>query len=220
MCTQTTPGRERACWRCHSAVTAQGFLCPACGAPQPLPEGADLFGVLGLPRGLVIDAEDLERRYHEASRMVHPDRHQTGDARARELSLAASAAVNRAYRTLRDLVSLGRYWLELHGARLGEENNAVPPPLAALVFETQEKLEELRAARGDAAEGLRMDVRRVHEDLEARLRSLRNDLGERYTTWSRNGAAAPAVLEELRRRLAEVAYLGTLVGDVEEALGG
>ena len=47
--------------------------------------------------------------------------------RERELSLAASAAVNRAYRTLRDPVARGRYWLELHGGRLGETTTAVPP---------------------------------------------------------------------------------------------
>ena len=86
---------------------------------------ADLFQVLGLPRRLAVDRGDLDRRYHDASRVVHPDRHGTADPRTRDLSLAASAAVNRAYRTLRDPVERGRYWLELHGEPLGRDNNQV-----------------------------------------------------------------------------------------------
>src|SRR5439155_660591 len=79
----------------------------------------DLFAVLGVARRLVVDAADLERRYHDASRAVHPDRHQTADDRMQALSLAASSAVNRAFRVLRDPVERGRYWLAAHGEALG-----------------------------------------------------------------------------------------------------
>src|SRR4029077_11415228 len=91
------------CWRCH-AETAGALAWPGCEAVQPLGGDADLFAVLGLPRSLALDPVDLERRYHAGARAVHPDRHQTGSAEERELSLAASTAVNRAYRTLRDPV--------------------------------------------------------------------------------------------------------------------
>src|SRR5439155_1887865 len=120
------------CWQCH-ADTGAALVCPRCEATQPLPPEADLFAVLGLPRRLALDLADLERRYHAASRAVHPDRHQTAEPRARELSLAASAAVNRAYRTLRDPVARGRYWLELHGAGLAEDGAGVPAEIAAEV---------------------------------------------------------------------------------------
>src|SRR5262245_38765908 len=133
---------EAGCWRCGAAVA--DLACTACDALQPVADGADLFAILGLPRRLTVDAADLERRYHEASRRVHPDRHSTAGDRERELSLAASAAVNRAYRTLRDPVARGRYWLELHGTRVAERGQQVPPALVAEVFETQETLEALR----------------------------------------------------------------------------
>src|SRR5262245_50200754 len=161
--------REHECWHC-SARTGLSLVCVNCEAPQPLPPGADLFAVLGLTRRLVVDPADLERRYHDASRAVHPDRHQTAGERDRTLSLSASAAVNRAYRTLRDPVARGRYWLELHGTPLGERNNQVPPALAALVFETQEQLETLRAP--GAASGARAAVETVRGELDERLRGL------------------------------------------------
>src|SRR5439155_1407428 len=128
---QAAEAIPRECWKCH-AESGAALVCPRCAAIQPLPADADLFAVLGLPRQLALDLPDLERRYHAASRAVHPDRFQTAGPRERALSLAASAAVNRAYRTLRDPVARGRYWLELHGARLGDGGPLVPPAVAFL----------------------------------------------------------------------------------------
>jgi molecular chaperone HscB len=201
------------CWRCAER-TGLHLTCFACEAPQPLAPDADRFAVLGLPRRLTIARDDLERRYLDASRAVHPDRHQTADARTRELSVAASAAVNTAYRTLRDPVERGRYWLDLHGEALGRDNNRVPPALAELVFETQEALESFRD--GAAA---RESVAATHEQLAERLRELMRALEARYAEWDVADPAAPVVLAELKQRLSEIAYLGTLVEDVDEALG-
>lgn len=212
---QAAKTTRRECWRCNGE-TGDGLVCAACGVVQPLAPDADLFAVLGLPRHPHVDPADLERRYHEASRAVHPDRFQTASPRERELSLAGSASVNRAYRTLRDPVMLGRYWLELSGGRLGETGPAVPPAIAAEVFETQEKLAELRAA-GDGTEAvaLRTEVKELRDHLGARLEALRAELVEQYREWSDSADG----LAELRRRLSESAYLATLFGDIDDTLG-
>ena len=206
---------QSACWRC--GADARGTLvCPGCDAVQPVPADLDYFGALGLPRRLSLDVADLERRYHRASRALHPDRFQTATPREQELSLAASALINRARRTLRSPVTRGRYWLELHGDRLGEDNKRVPPAIAAEVFETQEKLEELRTAgNGPAAEALRGEVRALHDELALRVGTQTDELDARYAAWNDDGA-----LGELKRRLSEIAYLTTLLGDLEAALGG
>src|SRR3990172_833609 len=115
----TTATTRRDCWKCGATAPA-ALVCPRCGGVQPIAPGIDLFAVLGLPRRLAVDVDDLERRYHAASRDVHPDRYQTAGAQELELSVAASAAANRAYRTLKDPVARGRYWLELHGRRLAD----------------------------------------------------------------------------------------------------
>jgi len=203
---------ERQCWRCRQEVTA--LVCPRCEAVQPFSGEPDLFAVLGLPRRLVVDPVDLEHRYHETSRLVHPDRFQTAGARERELSVDASAAVNRAYRTLRDPVALGRYWLTLNGVALGGGQQGVPPALAAEVFAIQEQLEELRAARAEDAPVHRREVNERREEVATRLARLRGELVELY------GADGGLALEDLRRRLAEIAYLRTLLGDIEETLEG
>ena len=203
---------EGACWRC--GAPAGVLACETCTAPQPLAPDVDRFALLELPRRLTIDGADLERRWLAASRVVHPDRHQTADQRTRELSVAASAAVNQAYRTLRDPAARGRYWLELHGLPLGKDNNRVPPALADLVFDTQEALEDFRS--GGAS---RDDVAATHAALDGRLQGLVDALVARYSVWDAADPAAPSVLDELKTRLSEIAYLDTLVEDVDEALG-
>lgn len=207
--------REGQCWRCaeHLGLAA---ACLACEAPQPDAAAADLFEVLGLPRHLAVDVDELERRYHLASRAVHPDRHQTAGERERGFSLTASAAVNRAYRTLRDPIARGRYWLELHGQHLNEDNKAVPPALAATVFETQELLESLRESPSDA--GRRRQVEQTLADLTARVAERRRRLVTDYAAWDAADPAAADVLADLKRRLSELAYLGTLRADVERTL--
>lgn len=205
---------ETECWRCSHRVG----LSPACGscrAPQPLSDGTDHFGILGIGRSLVVDRDDLDRRYHDAARLVHPDRHHAGEARALELSVAASAAVNRAHRTLRDPVARGRYWLELHGMPLAQDNNRVPPVLAELVFDTQETLEELRAAPGRPA--VRAAAEQACATVRTQVEAHVTALEERYRVWGE--AATPDVLDELKERLAAIAYLRTLLADVEAALG-
>ena len=207
-----TAEREGDCWRCAARVGLSAF-CGSCEAPQPLAPGADHFVVLGVPRRLDLDGAELERRYHEASRRVHPDRHQTAGLREQELSLAASAALNRAYRTLREPVARGRYWLELHGDAIGLDNNRVPPDLAELVFEVQERLAELRSGGGDAGA-----VRAARGALTARLDALVAGLEARYRGW--DDPDAPAALADLKRTLSEIAYLRTLLRDVDAGLGG
>src|SRR5207247_10420882 len=115
----------------------------------------------------------LQQRYPAARRPVPPGGSQPAGPRERERSRGASAAVNRAYRTLRDPVARGRYWLELHGARLGDGGPQVPAPIAAEVFETQEKLEELRTA---ASPELRREVEALRARFTGRLGVLRDEL--------------------------------------------
>ena len=215
----TWPARTQvSCWQCGSEHGPDLF-CPACGAIQPLPEQADHFQVLGLPRHLVIDLEALQRRYYELHRRLHPDLHQTGPQAARQASLRNTAAVNLAYRTLRDPIDRGEYWLALLGEGLGTNNNRVPPDLAALVFEVQEKLEELRDARhGDDAAALKDEVNEIRGELAERQAALLQQLQDNYARWDAETADVGGLTRELKELLSALAYLGTLMRDVDKEL--
>lgn len=205
--------RDGACWRCDDRV-GLAPACTACNAPQPLAADLDHFAVLGVPRSLVLDVGTLQDRYHDLARRLHPDRHQAVDARALELAVQATMALNRAHRTLRDPVARGRYWLELHGRPLGADNNRVPGPLAALVFDVQEQLESLRA--DPESVGARAAVKVARTEVQGRLSHAVEMLEESYAT-----CAVPTgeeALGVLKRQLTDIGYLRTLLGDVDAVL--
>ncbi len=211
-------GEPLSCWQC-GADRASHLFCPRCAAIQPIPDSADYFQVLGVPRRLLQDRDVLQQRFYELHRQWHPDRYQTGPQEARSASLRNTAAVNRAYSTLRDPVERGEYWLTLQGETLGAKNNRVPPELAELVFEVQEKLEELRAARGgNGAADLRREVAAVHADLLQGQTALLEQLDANFARCDA-GAAEPATLNrELKATLSALAYLRRLIHDVEKEL--
>jgi molecular chaperone HscB len=213
------PARTRvSCWQCGSE-NDPALFCPACDAIQPLPEQADHFQVLDLPRHLVIDLEALQRRYYELHRRLHPDLHQTGPQAARQASLRNTAAVNRAYRTLRDPIDRGEYWLALLGEGLGTNNNRVPPELAALVFEVQEKLEEVRAtADAEDAAALKSEVRAIRGELAERQDILLHQLNDNYARWDAGAGDVGELTRRLKELLSALAYLGTLIRDVDKEL--
>lgn len=208
------------CWRCQNEHTPQVF-CPACGALQPLPPDIDYFTVFGLARAPMLDEQALANTYYDLSRQLHPDLHQTGAAEEQEASLQNTAVLNRAYRTLRNPVQRGQYWLELNGEQLGKKNNKVPPDLALLVFEVQEKLAAVREASttgiDDALAGLKAELTQVRDDLDERMQGLQQKLAANFSKWEQADTSSE-LLSELKRVLSDMAYLRTLTRDVEKAL--
>jgi len=207
--------------------------CPSCARPQepclicshcgsPLAADLDLFAALQLARFLQIDIANLENAYHEIGRRVHPDRFASASPEIRDASLRATALLTRAYRILRDPVSRGLYWLELHDHKLSEDNKQVPPELAELVFEVQEQLSELRAARSKDATGAResmVDLSARRARLQGLLDELYAELVENFAAFDAGGGPAPGELfSELKTILSKIAYLKTLLRDVDREL--
>jgi molecular chaperone HscB len=160
------------------------LLCAQCG----LPMGAtlDLFAALGLPRQLSIDSARLEQLYHDLGRRIHPDRFANGPANLRDASLRGTALLTRAYRTLRDPVSRGLYWLELNGHKLAENNKSLPADLAEMVFEVQEQLADLREARdggGEAADRLRTGIEDRRAELHSAIEAAQQELAQNFARW-------------------------------------
>jgi molecular chaperone HscB len=197
-------------------------VCAGCGVVEPLADGSDYFGVFALPRRLTIDLADLEQRYYALSRRLHPDLFSDRPPAERAASLKLSALVNRAYKTLRDPVERALYWLELNGESLGRDNERVPPVLAARVFEVQEQLEDLRAARAaGSADALAAAVGDVRSDLRDDLGAVERRLAANFarTDAAEGNGDAAAALAETKAILSELHYVRTLLRDVDRELG-
>ncbi len=107
------------------------------------------FEVLGFEPRFGLDAVELERRYKELSKQLHPDRFATAPAKERIASLAAATALNDAYRTLRVPVARAAHLLEIHGRKLGP-NEPVDQAFLMEILDMREALAEAKA-EGDAA---------------------------------------------------------------------
>jgi len=192
------------------------LTCPECGAP--LGAELDLFAALGVPRKLAFDPRELERIYHEAGRHIHPDRFATGTPAVRQASLKSTALLTRSYRTLRDPVSRGRYWLELIGEKLAENNKRVPPELAEMVFEVQEQLSELRTTQNGSANALGTAIKGRRADLEELVTATQEELQRNFARWDEGAAERQELVNELKSALSKIAYLRTLTRDIDRAL--
>ena len=133
-----------ACWSCGGPVPAAEPFCPACRSVQP-PGQADHFARLGFARTYDLDPRQVEKRYFELQRRLHPDRFATRSPRERQLSQAQATSLNDAYETLMDLLRRAVYLLRLSGIEVGGDGRTVADP--ALLMEAIEMREALAEAR-------------------------------------------------------------------------
>jgi molecular chaperone HscB len=195
-------------------------VCPECGRLQPFAVASDHWTVLGLTRRLGLDRGDLERRFHALNRRLHPDYFRLRSPEEQAISLEASAAVNAAYRALRDPVSRVEYLLELEGLGLGTAGQAKPPAdLFEEILELQEARMELPMAGPDEAPALRARLESARTELTARRSGAEAELVARFPEWDGGDAGTRRrLLEAMRDTLATRAYLRTVLRDLDAAL--
>jgi len=218
-----------ACWSCSIGHSTSTLFCPHCSKIQP-PSGGTYFSVFGLKPMLNIDLPALESEFHRLSRQVHPDRFARASEQEKEWSLADTALLNDAYRTLKEPLRRTEYLLKLEGAEIGEEfagkdnvnPSRVPADLLEEVFELNMQLDEMRMARkmGEEDPALHASLTEAKAKFEAMVNDVDQDLRKEWTAWDegdeadRNAAQNKMVALLDRRR-----YLSNLLRDVTETLG-
>src|SRR4029453_9258984 len=118
----------------------------------------DHFAALGLPAALDLEPASLDRAYFALQRQWHPDRFVAKPAEERAKASTQAAALNDAYRTLKDPLSRAFYLAELKGVELPGDGKTIDDP--ELLMEAMEAREELHEARTiEAVESLAAKVR-------------------------------------------------------------
>jgi molecular chaperone HscB len=220
-----------ACWSCSVSHVSSTLFCPHCSKIQP-PPGCDYFQVFGLKRSFQIDLPALEEKFHQLSRKVHPDRFARAEEQEREWSLADTALLNDAYRTLKDPISRTEYLLKLAGAKVDEEDDGkdrsgknlsrVPADLLEKVFDLNMQLEEMRSARktGEEDPELKASLTEAKTKFDGLMASANSDLHHLWQVWDDGDQVArqtaqTAMVALLDRRR----YLSNMIRDVNETLG-
>lgn len=87
----------------------------------------DDFSLFRLPKAFSVDVQDLERRWKEMQKQVHPDKFSMAGASAQRVAMQWSSRINEAYRRLKTPLSRAAYLCELLGAPIQAENNTAMP---------------------------------------------------------------------------------------------
>jgi molecular chaperone HscB len=172
----------------------------------------------------------LEGEFHRLSRKLHPDRFARASAAEQQMSLANTALLNDAYRTLRDPIRRVEYLLRLEGLKIGEEHagkgkpadRQPPGDLLEEVFELNMQLEEMRRNQttGESDPALQKDLAAARAKFESLLADVDGDLAAQGAEWDAGDEptrerTANLMAASLDRRR----YLRNLVRDVNEVLG-
>jgi molecular chaperone HscB len=173
----------------------------------------DYYELLGIPRSLNLSLDELQKRYYELSRQLHPDRFMQKPEVEQQRALDMSSALNDAYRTLKDRVKRAQYLLSQEGFDIGEQRSKdVPPELLEEVFELNMALEEMRSGDDSARpqlEAAEKTFTRMLADVDQQLESL----FEKYDQVSNREA-----LGEIRGVLNRRKYILNLVDEVHKTL--
>lgn len=128
----------------------------------------DHFARLGLPAALDLDAASLDRAYFALQRQWHPDRFVAKPAEERARASIEAAALNDAYRVLKDPLSRAVYLAGLRGVDLpGDGRTIDDPDLLMEAMEAREALHEAAtsAAVDELAAGVRADMQKALGEL-------------------------------------------------------
>jgi molecular chaperone HscB len=125
------------------------------------------FERLGQPRQHALDRGALEQSYLERAAAAHPDKVPQDDSSAKRAAMEASAAINEAYRTLRDPVKRAEYLVKLGGRDLDSSDPDTGAPKMPQTFliemiEHRERIAEAQA--GGSLDALRDDVESQESD--------------------------------------------------------
>jgi molecular chaperone HscB len=154
----------------------------------------DHFARLGLPAALELEPASLDRAYFALQRQWHPDRFVNRSAAERARASSEAAALNDAYRTLKDPLRRAAYLAELKGVALPADGTTIDDP--DLLMEAMEAREALHEA--STVEAIDSLARQARSDVEDGLRRLAGLLPQ---------ADDPAVRPAIRKALLRLRYL-------------
>lgn len=197
------------CWSCKTSDEETTPFCPSCRKIQPVGRTEDYFSLLGLPRQFGLDPAEVDRRFRELSRSLHPDRFAKAEARERRLSLERATRLNDAYRYLKDWRLRAAYLLKLAGTDVFAEGKTFADPDFL-----EEQLEWREAMALAQADGDRERLAAIAAQARARLAELESEVARCFEAehWYSE------LVMDVARRLSRARYYDNIVADAERVV--
>ncbi len=104
------------------------------------------FELFSLPVGFDINLSDLDSRFRELQKAVHPDKYASAIEQERLKSVQQASLINNAYDTLKDPVNRAKHMLAINGFDLeNDKRDALAPGFLMQQIELREQIEEAQS---------------------------------------------------------------------------
>jgi DnaJ-domain-containing protein 1 len=190
---------------------------------------SDYFALLGEPRRLWRDPEEIKSRFLERSAAVHPDRVHTAGAAEKQAAQDAYVELNRAWQTLSSPKDRLRHWLELETGAVPAEVQEVSNDLAPLFMELHQQLRgatrHIQAKEQTASPLLKAGMMGETQQWMGKLQEIRGRLLDRQEACLRSVRELDTLAEEDRAEVVrrasvlyrDLSFVTKWLGQVEEA---
>ena len=190
------------CWNCKGTLE-EADLCGTCVKIQPFKEDRDYFDILALPHRLVIDSGILTEKFHEKSRLFHPDFHRMDVDVEQEISLTNASRLNQAFKTLKDPFLRAAYYLSLQkpGNPVIDPKKRLNPQDLMELMELKEELESKIAVgqQEEAFARLEKETRSLEKDILENMQEIDRLESEREAS-STGPGDSDAMIEMLQKK--------------------
>jgi len=194
------------CWSCNGPTVQSTSFSGSCRRIQPVGRSEDYYSLFDLPREFALEHGELERRFRERSRQLHPDRFARAEPKERRLSLERATRLNDAHRVLKDWRLRAAYLLKLAGQDVFGQAKTFHDP--EFLEEQLEWREQLALARADG------DLQAL-AGIAARARFRLTALEAEVAAFFEDSEWFSETVVEIARRLSRARYYDNIVADAE-----
>lgn len=169
---------------------------------------SNFFELFDLPASYDVDLNQIQRRYMELQKLVHPDKFANGSDQEKRLSMQQTSWINEAQATLKDDVLRATYLLKLKGTDINLENETTMD-VAFLMqqLEMRERLENIKKEADplDALESMSKEIKLMATDMmQGFADSYDSEKTEEAREWIRKLQFMQKAKKEINTRTAEL----------------
>lgn len=169
--TQYSSDSPLKCWNCNYIHKSELF-CSKCKKLQEPPENVTYFDIIGIPKSYDVTVAEIQRKYKELQKLLHPDKFSNKSEKEKQLSENLSSLVNVAYTTLLNPLQRGLYMLELNNVTISEDTDDKDPEF---LMEIMERNEEIENALSDHTK-----IKKLAKENDQILNSMSLDIAEAF----------------------------------------
>ena len=211
------------CESCGSSI--EGFFCVDCHTILPFSKETDYFTMMQVEKRPCVDLNKLKENYLKTSEVIHPDKYYNASPEVKELALACSSLLNKAYSTLRDPKERIKYLISIETDKEAPVSSRASAGTMEFFIEASDVCSEADTfiRKGGSGEDKKRELRnRLQEykkESQVKWNNVLKDIDKIDKEW---GAISSVEKKPLLRRLLilshELSYLTKLQSMLDEMM--